>query len=128
MVNRFPQRTRIQSLLIWVPPVSWMAGIFFFSSLSASDTPSFLPDYVFHFFEYAVLGFLFLRAFSGHKTTSVKAPPWAASASIIYAALDELHQFFVLTRDCSFKDFVVDVAAVLFVVLVAVLVKRKKIK
>ncbi len=126
MANGSPQRTKTQSLLVWLPPVLWMVLIYRSSSLSASEMPSFLPDYVFHFFAYAVLGALFLRAFGEHKTTLVKAPFWAISTSVIYAVFDELHQSFVPTRDCSFKDFIVDVVAVLLIVLIAVLVKKDK--
>jgi len=126
LANRIFRRTNVQFLLVWLPPVSWMAVIFFFSSLPASDAPSFLPDYVFHFFEYAVLGFLFFRAFKKQEEISKHASFLAASLCIVYAAIDELHQFFVPTRDCSFKDFVVDTLAVLFVVLIAGLFKRER--
>jgi len=126
LVNRIFRRASVRFLLVWLPPVLWMAVIFFFSSLPASDAPSFLPDYVFHFFEYAVLSSLFLRAFRKQKKTSIQIPLWVASLSIVYAASDELHQFFVSTRCCSFKDFAVDTLAVLFVVLIAGLFKRER--
>ncbi|HDP70541.1 MAG TPA: hypothetical protein ENN38_07040 [Actinobacteria bacterium] len=124
MVSGPPHQTRIQSLLIWAPPLLWMVAIYFFSSLPASGVPSFLPDYVFHFFEYTILGILFLRAFEKQKETSKRAPFLTASLCIVYAALDELHQFFVPTRDCSLKDFAVDVVAILFIIFVALLIER----
>ena len=120
------RRINIESLLSWLPPVFWMALIYYLSSLPVSEEPYFVPDYVFHFFVYAVLGALFLRAFGRHKTTSTRAPFWAAIASIIYAAFDELHQSFVPTRDCSLNDFMVDTVAILLIILIAVLVKREK--
>jgi VanZ family protein len=65
-----------------------------------------------HFIEYFILGLLLFRAFRGSSIRSWNRR-WSFFAVILvvlWAAGDELHQSFVLTRTASVSDMVIDIA------------------
>jgi VanZ family protein len=71
-----------------------------------------------HFVEYAVLSLLVWRAI--RKPVKNDARPWsrreaqlAVGASALYAVTDELHQYFVASRQASVWDGLIDVAGAL---------------
>jgi hypothetical protein len=104
------QRQRWVGLVLrWGPVVSWMAGIFFFSSQSeplgtVSEGPhGELVGRLSHVGEYAVLAFLLYRAL-GHTENGWRAVGIAFAATLIYALTDEVHQRFVPGRECSLVD------------------------
>lgn len=119
----------------YLPLIAWMAFISFASSasFSASNTstvlgPLFLwlfphasPDTLLfmhfltrkaaHFLEYAILGLLAARAFSGSPKPAIRTR-WFLIAAVlvtVYALLDEYHQSFVPSRTASISDSVVDI-------------------
>ncbi|MDO8661910.1 MAG: VanZ family protein [Candidatus Omnitrophota bacterium] len=102
---------------LWVPVIVWGAVIFYFS-----DTPYLKTgleyDYILrklaHIFEYLILTLLLYRAFKGsfkmHKRRVLIYP---ALVSFLYAASDELHQYFVPGRSCAIKDVLIDIIGIL---------------
>ena len=94
-------------LALWAPPVMYMAVIFLLSSLSRP--PDLGPDSSAHFVEYAGLGLLLTRAFSGgmgRARGGSAAMAWAAAS--LYGVSDELHQGFVPSRHAEGKDVLMD--------------------
>lgn len=114
------------------PLVFWMALIFALSSLPGSGTNVEPPLwYVLerksaHVFEYAVLTFLsfrFLRAVY-LRESFMKVVILSGTFSLMYAATDELHQFFVFGRGAKMMDVSIDGIGVI-VAVVTLLVLRK---
>ena len=93
-----------RALSLWLPVVAWAGLIFALSSIPDLGTGLGTWDLVLrkvaHAAEYAVLGFLLLRAL-GRETA-------ALVVGIAYAASDELHQHFVPGRQASVLDVLVD--------------------
>lgn len=93
-----------RALSLWLPVVAWAGLIFVLSSIPDLGTGLGTWDLVLrkaaHAAEYAVLGFLLLRAL-GRETA-------ALVVGIAYAASDELHQHFVPGRQASVLDVLVD--------------------
>ena len=88
-----------------------MALIFFFShqpdlssGLGVWDT---IGRKIFHAAEYALLCFLWWRAFAG-VATPAGALAAAAAASLAYAMTDEFHQTFIEGRHGTAVDVVID--------------------
>lgn len=65
-----------------------------------------------HFSIFACLGFLLIGTLKTWQ--KIKNPKISAALSLglcaVYAASDELHQFFVSGRDCRFTDILIDTA------------------
>ena len=114
----------------WLLVILWAGFIFFLSH--QPDLSSGLPgvwDFFFaksaHFLEYAILTFLLICALQGHQLTKKKILILAAILAIGYAFSDEYHQSFILGRNASLRDILIDSLGVLFV---AWLTKRKMVK
>ena len=120
-----------KTILLWVAALIWMAVIFFFSSRPSYSIPHFFPDYVFHFLAYVLLAVLVFEAlFSQEKEWPlVSVSTLAIIITVIYAATDEFHQFFIPTRTASISDWLVDsLAAFLVVALEVMILKRTSIR
>jgi VanZ family protein len=97
----------------WLPPVLLMGVIFFFSAQPSLDSGLGVVDLIgrklVHFVEYALLCFLWWRAF-----VTVMGPGRAALAAFLvasgYAATDELHQAMVEGRTGTPVDWAIDSA------------------
>jgi VanZ family protein len=98
-------------VVLWLPPVLYLAAIFWISSQPQPflAPPSWLGmDKVAHALAYAGLGLLLCRACSGSGL------PWAAAFAIsvlaasIYGASDEWHQSFVPNRAADPLDWLAD--------------------
>lgn len=125
---------RNSKLFYWLPPVIWLAAIFYFSSdtFSGENTgslfynifhfliPSLTPEQfrpfhhiirkAAHFTEYGILALLLFRAFRG-SSPSHWSWRWAVYAWLIvavYALSDELHQSFTRHRTASIYDSLID--------------------
>ena len=123
-------------LFYWLPPLLWMAAIFYFSTdtFSGGNTGSlfyrgarafipnltlaqFAPVHFFirkaaHFTEYAILALLLFRAFRAGATTRWYGR-WALYSLlmvVIYALADEWHQSFTRYRVGSMQDSLTDIA------------------
>jgi VanZ family protein len=128
----------------WLPPVVWMAVIFWLSSdtgSAAETSPILLPllrwllpwatpgelDALHglarkgaHVVEYTVLAALWFRALARGRGLGPRASAWLALLlSLGWAGLDELHQSFLLSRTGSAMDVVLDGAAALAALMVA---------
>ena len=92
----------------WGPVVAWAAMIFVLSSIPNLGTGLGGWDLVFrklaHATEYAVLGFLLLRALGREW--------WALALGITYAVTDEIHQHFVSGRHGAPVDVLIDTIGV----------------
>ncbi|MGH9845688.1 MAG: VanZ family protein [Blastocatellia bacterium] len=124
------------SIRYWLPPLLWMAAIFFFSTDNFSGektggllfrlfhalipglTPAgfkpwhFLIRKAAHFTEYALLALLLFRAFRAGAVVRWRRR-WALQALwvvVAYALLDEYHQTRTANRVGSIYDSLVDVA------------------
>ncbi|MBA2569016.1 MAG: VanZ family protein [Actinobacteria bacterium] len=93
---------------MWLPVVAWAGLIFALSSIPDLGTGLGTWDLVLrklaHAAEYAVLGFLLVRAIGRESA--------ALALGIAYAASDELHQHFVAGRHGSAVDVLIDAAGV----------------
>ncbi len=91
-------------LKLWGPVIAWAALIFALSSIPALNSGLGTWDEVLrkcaHVTEYAILGFLLLRAIGRELP--------ALLIGIAYAASDELHQHFVHGRHASPIDVLID--------------------
>jgi VanZ family protein len=106
-----PRRRLTTHLSLWLPPVAYMALIFY---LSAQSNP--LPeltkhvwDKLLHGFEYAVLAALLGRALLGEGLSAVTTVVAAVLLASAYGASDEYHQRFVPMRSSDVQDWMVDV-------------------
>jgi VanZ family protein len=99
----------------WGPAVAWAGVIFALSSIPDLGTGLGGWDLVLrklaHAAEYAVLGFLFVRALG--------RPDAAVALGIAYAITDELHQHFVPGRQAAPLDVAIDTLGVVIGVIVA---------
>jgi VanZ family protein len=104
-----------RQLSAWVPVVAWAALIFGLSSIPSLSTGLGVWDTILrkgaHTTEYAILGFLLVRALGRELP--------AFLAGVAYAATDEFHQHFVRGRHASPVDVAIDAAGVAIGVLVA---------
>ncbi len=111
--------TKIISL--WLPPILWMGIIFFLSSRPTIKTTQiywqdFLIKKTAHFVEYAILSFLYIRAFLGSSMSQKKSFILAFLISLVYAISDEYHQSFVPGREPRIRDVVIDSMGALFAI------------
>ena len=105
--------TPVRRIELWLPPLLLMAAIFFFSAQpdlnSGLGTIDLVGRKIVHFCQYALLAFLWWRAFEGRL-----GPGHAALAAFLvtvaYAASDEYHQTFVEGRHGSPVDWLIDSA------------------
>jgi VanZ family protein len=99
---------------LWLPVVAWAAVIFALSSVPNLGTGLGGWDLLFrkvaHGTEYALLGFLLLRALGRQYV--------AAALGIAYAVTDELHQHFISGRVGAPVDVAIDALGVVVGVLV----------
>jgi VanZ family protein len=97
-----------RALSLWLPVVLWAALIFTLSSIPDLSTGLGGWDLVLrkaaHAAEFAVLGFLLVRALGRELA--------ALAAGIAYAASDELHQTFVPGRQGTVLDVLVDAVGI----------------
>lgn len=146
-------KSKIQNskLFYWLPPLVWMAAIFYFStdSFSGEKTGSLLYD-IFHFFfpsltyeqfrpihfvirkaahftEYGLLALLLFRAFRAANAVRWRWS-WAIGswlAIVVYALTDEYHQTFVSSRTGTINDSVIDILGGTTALAVLWLMRRK---
>lgn len=90
--------------------LAYMALIFYMSSLPVVNVPAPFAhfDKVVHFHVYLGLAFLLANASSGihHRKRFLAAFLIAA----VYGISDEVHQYFVPPRECSFWDWLADIS------------------
>lgn len=103
----------------WIPPFVWMACIFYMSSqqkvnISDQVVVEFVTFKTLHMIEYALLFFLFYRAF--HSIKMLRPIPvvlLALFSSLAYSLTDEFHQLFTPTRQGRMRDIIFDLVGML---------------
>jgi len=97
---------------LWVPVVVWAGVIFFFSSIPDLKTNleyDFLLRKIAHISEYFIFTFVLYRAFRwSFNLSPIRLFMYPAAFAFLYAISDEIHQYFVLGRSCSFRDVLID--------------------
>lgn len=105
--------TLLRRLDPWAWPLLLMAVIFYFSAQPDLDSGLGLVDAIgrklIHFAEYALLAFLWWRAFRP-RLDDRPAALVAFAVTCLYAAGDEFHQSFVTGRNGSPLDWAIDSA------------------
>ena len=96
-----------QIIVRWFPVMLWMSIIFWFSSQSAitvveSKPADILIHKLAHVGEYMILYTLLFWAFNGKNARSL-------IILIMFAISDEIHQYFVPTRECRITDVLIDI-------------------
>ncbi len=102
---------------IHLPALLMALVIFVLSSIPSLEGPDLgfqFQDKIYHFFEYAVFGFLLLRSFGDRVRIRRWAVLSAFCAGAVFAGLDELHQSLVPGREADWADFLADSAGLLF--------------
>jgi VanZ family protein len=98
----------------WLPIWLWMAFIYYVSHQSdVAGIPSKL-GYLWHIFAFTLLVLLVYRAFRSYSFSKKDAYAIAASWTIIYAIIDEIHQIFVPYRTFSGLDILLDLIGTIF--------------
>ena len=97
----------------WFPVFSYMALIFFLSSRSSFPvSPPSIPyfDKICHVVEFAILGYLLMRAFvhSDNPNLSKYALLLTIIVAVLFGLSDEVHQFFVPLRHSDVFDLIFD--------------------
>ena len=99
---------------LWVPPIGFMASVWFLGDAISAETPDLVSDKILHFLAYGFFGVFNLRAFHGGFRKPVL---WATVAALAltagFGALDELRQSGVSSRSGSWDDWVADLAGAL---------------
>lgn len=99
--------------LLILPLFFYFGFIYLLSSIHQDNLPKFTIygiDKVIHIFEFAIYSFLVgvaLEAFN-YKNYRLKKIIIAFIFTALFAAFDELHQYFVLGRSASVYDFIAD--------------------
>jgi len=115
MVFIFPTNESLSSQntsQIIIPVLKWLLP---YAGQATIDTLHAAIRKFAHFFSYALLAFLLLRAFRGNKR--VWRLQWAVYAGLIaigYGLLDEYAQTFIQSRTGSFYDWLIDSSGVTF--------------
>jgi VanZ family protein len=106
-----PHRPVLTRVSLWLPPVVYMAVIFYVSSQS-DPMPVIRAnvwDKLLHACEYAGLAVLFCRALLGEGVSSHATFAAAILLASAYGATDEYHQLSVPSRSADLQDWVVDI-------------------
>lgn len=116
-------------LRIWLPPLIWMAVIFF---VSAQPTVPSVPgrwDLLvkkgMHVLAYATLTFLYLRALRGSGLGDRLSRATGAVLALAYAVSDEYHQTFVPGRNGTLVDVGIDAVGVAAVTIIDWWIRRR---
>jgi VanZ family protein len=103
-------------IIYWFPPLLWMLVIFFFSSRQRITVVNeyalnFLFFKTLHIIEYATLFILLYRAIrhTSKRKYYVYHLFFSLLLLVLYAMSDEFHQTFVITREGTPRDVIIDV-------------------
>ena len=100
----------MRRVLLWAPPIIYMAVIFGFSAQSnpIPVVTEHVWDKLLHTTEYAGLALLLTRAFVGEGVSLTTAAFLAMIATSVYGGTDEFHQWFVPGRNSDVRDWLAD--------------------
>ncbi|MDD2753325.1 MAG: VanZ family protein [Candidatus Portnoybacteria bacterium] len=117
----------------WLPVIFWAGVIFYLSGVSglASNMTVFWDVFwrkLFHAGEFGLLNLLLWRVlYYGENVSFKKALLRSLLLTVLYAASDEFHQYFVPLREARWKDVMQDCLGALAVSFVLLLSKYKNI-
>jgi len=101
-------------IVYWLPVIIYCLLIFILSSYPATQSLPSIPhmDKLAHAGAYALLGFLFFRAFQTTKVrnSAVLLVIFSVLSSSIYGISDEIHQYFVSSRTADILDIAANTA------------------
>jgi len=104
--------------LSWTITILISITIFYISSLSfpqGSPGPEFtLKPIIYHFFAFFFLNLFLMISITKGKLKNKKLILLTILISIIYATLDEFHQYFVPGRTSTVNDVLIDTLGILF--------------
>jgi VanZ family protein len=125
-----PDRRLTTRVSLWLPPLVYMALIFYLSSQSnpLPEVTARVWDKILHTIEYAVLAALFARALLGEALGRVASFAAAALLAAAYGATDEYHQLFVPLRNGNLQDWLVDVIGASLGALASVVRAARRLK
>ena len=116
-------------LWYWGPIILYAGIIFYFSSIPIlglpGPGPAELKDKYWHLLEFFVLAALLLRAWHAYQWRN--AYYFAILFTILYGALDEIHQLFVPGRVASVVDVAMDSGGALMVWILRIVRNNKDI-
>lgn len=100
-------------LIYWLPVILWAGGIFYLSSVPNlnSGLSVFWDTFwrkLAHATEFGILNLLLWRALYGYSQSFKKALFWSLILTVLYAVSDELHQYFVPSREARWQDVAQD--------------------
>ena len=104
----------------WTVTIGYMVLISILSHIPQDDIPESISpgpdgiDYLFHFVEYSILGFLLFRSLASDELLFGNEVQVSLLIGISFAILDEFHQSFVPGRHMSPVDMISDSIGVLF--------------
>ncbi|MEP7304314.1 MAG: VanZ family protein [Acidobacteriota bacterium] len=100
----------LRHLGLWLPPLLYMAAIFFLSSESdpVPQVTTHVWDKALHFVEYGGLALLLCRGLRGEGIGWTAALVMALVATSAYGASDEWHQSFTPGRSSDVRDWMAD--------------------
>jgi len=117
----------------WLPVYAWMWLIFWLSSMNQvniglSGATDVLVKKFGHGLEFFILACLIWRAFRSYGFSNRDSYALAGVGSAVYAIFDEIHQFFVPMRHCSFWDFLIDLVGIIaFGIFVQLFIKKERV-
>jgi VanZ family protein len=117
-------------ILYWLPIIIYCLAIFIQSSMPASESLPAFPqsDKLLHAGAYALLGFMFYRAFQTTRIpkTAIFLILISAVSSTAYGISDEVHQYFVTSRTFSLADMLANTVGSFIGAAIGQLLWRKK--
>jgi VanZ family protein len=103
--------------LVYFPLTIYWLILFVATTLPAQDLPKTgVSDKIEHFLAYLILAVLLnLTLMFQNKYSRLKNNAWLFTLifALIYAGLDEIHQYFIPGRDCDLFDWISDSTGVL---------------
>ena len=121
----------IKFIKLWLPVIIWASLIFYLSNIPNLKTNlkyDFILRKIAHGLEYFILTFLLHRAFKGSFNINIfQLFIYPTTLSLLYAISDELHQSFILSRDASMQDVLIDAIGILgcYIVIKILAVKQR---
>ncbi len=112
----------------WLPPLGYMAAVGFMSAVPNPQIGKETPDYILHALSYFLLTLLLIRLLFSLEpkkvlkvATTLRLCPknrcegflfWhsvsllGVLAAVVFGTINEIHQYFIPQRHCSFQDIV----------------------
>jgi VanZ family protein len=128
--GRSRQSAKQRFLANTAPLAAWLALMITVSSLPGDalpEVPVWNADKLAHAAEYLVLALLVFRYLRlGRRLLFSHSWQLTAAMTVVYAALDELHQLFIPNRLCDWHDFAADCSGIMVGVWLAMRLYRRR--